>query len=114
MKYSVLYPVPGSISGRSFVSPSFAEGGDLAEAVYEEVTSGETKASEPLEALEELFVRFNGWTDEAPGFRSMSVGDVVVLDGLTAWICLSVGWAPVIVTEGGEGSKVELLAAVTS
>lgn len=112
MKYSVLYPLPESIEGRSFILPGSDE---ILGATYEEVATGDTKLDEPMDALEELFVGFNIGNDaQAAGVRSMSVGDVVVLDGLTAWICLAVGWGPVIVTRYGEGWKVELLAAGSS
>lgn len=48
-------------------------------------------------ALERIFADGNGMGG-GPGFtvgrRSMSVGDVVTIDGYGTWICDSVGWRP--------------------
>lgn len=52
--------------------------------------------------LDQLFEMFNIGTESDPvvrayreaGNRSLSAGDVVVLDQEVAWLCQSVGWEP--------------------
>jgi hypothetical protein len=52
------------------------------------------------ELLEQLFEEFNVGTSEvarayrAKRLRSLSVGDVIVLDQEVAWLCGKVGWEP--------------------
>ena len=48
-----------------------------------------------VRVLERIFAEGNGMGDGAGftvGGRSMSVGDVVTLEGLGTWICDSIGW----------------------
>ena len=61
-------------------------------------------ADSDRELLEQLFEMFNvGNPDQDPivaayrakGLRSLSVGDVVVLDEEVAWVCRAAGWEPV-------------------
>ena len=56
----------------------------------------------PIRVLERIFAEGNGMGDGegfTVGRRSMSVGDVVTLDGLGTWICDSIGWRELTGTE---------------
>ena len=61
-------------------------------AHYHETYKGEVDAVNDEVALYDLFRRFN--IDHPDDFRSysMSVGDIVVLDGARSYYCDSVGW----------------------
>jgi hypothetical protein len=66
---------------------------------HERIFAVETKATDKAEALEELFRRFNVVTGDPETedavrlkCRSMSVGDIVVLEDGTRWLCASIGW----------------------
>jgi hypothetical protein len=58
---------------------------------YEQVWEGEVVASNPHDALGQLFERFNIGDHGGKLIRSMSVGDKVTVDGIT-FICKPLGW----------------------
>jgi hypothetical protein len=65
---------------------------------YEKVYSGEIKLTEKNVtdkigyALEELFEKFNIDIPEDFTERSLSVSDIVVMDGIGTYFCDSIGW----------------------
>lgn len=77
----------------------FFSGYDPADT-YIEAIAWETTAATPIDAAEEAFHKLNVGTDEvaqqyrAAGHRSLSVGDVVVVDadGPVALVCARFGW----------------------
>lgn len=82
---------------RKFGDP--ASGYDLEFTCYAELDSNAPGLDREL--LEQLFEEFNvGETSQvarayrAKGLRSLSVGDVIVLDDEVAWLCGKAGWEP--------------------
>jgi len=105
VRYKILFPVTPK-----FLPPWLFMADDLDRVTYALVGEGDVSLEDPDEALEKLFYVYNSEKRPHP-VRSMSVGDVVVLDDMTAWLCLFTGWSPVIVNHAGDGFRVELLAA---
>ena len=73
--------------------------------IYVAAHRGSVESAEgesPVRALERIFAEGNGM-GAGEGFtvcrRSMSVGDVVTLEGMGTWICDSIGWREVTGTE---------------
>ena len=64
--------------------------------LYHKVYSGTISGDQPITILENLFAQFNLQRPSAFHGHSLSVGDVVVLDG-QAHYCDNVGWQPVVV-----------------
>ncbi|HEX8693675.1 MAG TPA: hypothetical protein VF746_14730 [Longimicrobium sp.] len=66
---------------------------------------------DPVRVLERIFAEGNGMGDGegfTVGRRSMSVGDVVTLEGLGTWICDSIGWREIT---GAEAARFPLHGA---
>jgi hypothetical protein len=63
---------------------------------YVEVYEGEIHTGDhPAAVLETLFRMFNIEHPADYAARSMSVSDIVVLDGISVYFCQMVGWEPV-------------------
>ena len=90
IKESVIETEPmKAFAGHDEVIEMFGHGPCLDD--YGKVFSGEIEEDDIFEALERLFTIFNVMRPEDFTGHSLSVGDIVELDG-TMWYCDSFGW----------------------
>ena len=84
--------------GRRFFSLEESDGLDL--NLYKEVYSGSIEAADPMTALDDLFYTFNMEHPSDFTARSLSVSDIVVLDG-KKFYCQPAGWQKIELGIGG-------------
>ena len=92
MNYTILQPI----------NPTFKvlDGQQFKKVDYKFVYDGTIEDGETISVLERLFEKFNIAHPEDFKGHSLSVGDIVVLDGV-AYVCNSFGWDKVEWTLGG-------------
>lgn len=94
MKYKILQLKDFRKVEYSFMSYDYAKKHNFKLSDYEIVYKGSTKDVKPIKALEDLFTEFNINRPEDFKGHSLSMSDVVELDGVY-YYCDSFGWAKV-------------------
>lgn len=91
MTYTI-YQLPG-IHPNAFMNHKWAQShGGIDLNNYRTVYSGIVYGSDADDMLEQLFVMFNINFPEDYRGRSLSVSDIVKLDGFGTYFCDSIGW----------------------
>ena len=94
MKYKILQLKDFRKVEYSFMSYNYAKEHDFKLSDYEVVYEGSIKETETFKALEDLFTEFNINRPEDFKGHSLSMSDVVELDGVY-YYCDSFGWEEV-------------------
>lgn len=80
-------------NGLTFMTLRFAQAhGGVKIPDYKTVYTGQIQDGDPNEILEKLFVQFNYNHPADYKARSLSVSDLVTLEGIGTYFCDSVGW----------------------
>lgn len=95
MVHYQIYQLPEEYPNR-FYSYKWAKSHGIRLGDYKEVYRGEIMDEGEQSTLETLYVKFNVAKPEDYSGHSLSVSDVVYLEGYGAYYCDSIGWKKVL------------------